>query len=618
MSGAGDPSIVAALEAQLAACRAELDEARRQVALAGRARTNFLGSMTHELKTPMNAILGGARLLLESALSAEQRDHVRGTIAAGEAMMALIDDALDYSALDRGELAIAAAPFDLHDLLDSVVSLHVTHADQKGIDLATVIGPGVPTHVVGDAARLRQIVRKLLSNAITFTETGSIALRVRTGEAGRIRFEVDDTGIGIAGEMVAHLFEAFAQADTSATRRHGGTGLGLAICRRLTEAMGGTIGVTSAVGVGSRFWVELPLAAAPGREARAPRCDGRHAVVLCRGRASRLAIESELAILGFGVTMVDDADTAAAHLGCGERTDLLVLDLRTPDLDALMSLPAHALPAGALVLAARLERQALPAALAGCASWVPRPIQRRRLRESVARLFGQPTDIEAAEAAPVASLRILAADDYPANLRIVTRLLEKRGHTVETVTTGTAAAAAVLASQYDLVLMDCRMPEMDGWEATALIRSQEVDGRRTPIIALTANDAEEDRQRCFAVGMDAFVAKPLKPEELFAAMAQVGVGSASAAAIGPAPPAGATARPTAMPAGPGPAVPVTEADLWIELAHAIAGLTHDAELALTHVGPGGAGNIRAVIRAAVRAREIAQRLRPNVPDPVTS
>jgi len=161
------------------------------------------------------------------------------------------------------------------------------------------------------------------------------------------------------------------------------------------------------------------------------------------------------------------------------------------------------------------------------------------------------------------------------------------------------------------------MPEMDGWEATALIRSQEIDGRRTPIIALTANDAEEDRQRCFAVGMDAFVAKPLKPEELFAAMAQVGVGSASAAAVGPGSAAGVARRPTAVTPGPGPAVPVTEADLWIELAHAIAGLTHDAELALTHVGPGGAANIRAVIRAAIRAREISQRLRPIAPEPAS-
>jgi CheY-like chemotaxis protein len=217
----------------------------------------------------------------------------------------------------------------------------------------------------------------------------------------------------------------------------------------------------------------------------------------------------------------------------------------------------------------------------------------------------------------VAALRILAADDYPANLRIVTRLLETRGHTVETVTTGTAAAAAILASQYDLVLMDCRMPEMDGWEATALVRAQErgraleTGGRRTPIIALTANDGEEDRQRCFAVGMDAFVAKPLKPEELFAAMAQVGVGGAT----GSAPGLTGRSRPGATPAGQGGPLPVTGTDLWIELVHALAGLTHDAELALTHVGPGGARNIRAVIRAAVRAREISQRLRPAAPEP---
>ncbi|MEO5820978.1 MAG: response regulator, partial [Vicinamibacteraceae bacterium] len=338
--------------------------------------------------------------------------------------------------------------------------------------------------------------------------------------------EIDDTGSGVAADTAAQLVQPFVQADVSTTRRHGGSGLGLAICRRLVEAMGGRIGVDGVDGAGSRFWVELPLAGPAAAPTEAPPFAGRRAVVLCAARATRAAVENELRAAGFEVAMADTANGVLDHLTANSGTDLLVLDLRVHEIDALaMRLASAALntvPQAVLVLAPTGERQGLPDVLAQSATWLPRPLLRRRLREALSRLFrldGAAEHVDPLDA--IGSLRILAADDYPANLRIVARVLEKRGHTVETVTTGAAAAAAVLASHYDLVLMDCRMPEMDGYEATALIRSSEGARRRTPIIALTANDSEDDRRRCVEVGMDGFVGKPLRPAELFAAIEHV-------------------------------------------------------------------------------------------------
>jgi signal transduction histidine kinase len=512
----------------------ELAAARHEVEVAMRTRSAFLAAMSHEIKTPMNAVFGSSRLLLETTLTPQQREHVAITLAAGESLLTIVDDALDYAALEGGALTLARGPFDVVDVIDAAIRLDAARADEKGLDLAALVDPAVPAQVVGDAARVRLIVRKLLANAITFTERGSVLVRVGVAAAGGLRIAIEDTGGGVGAEAAARLFEAFVQADTSTMRRHGGSGLGLAICRRLAEAMGGRVGVDGAVGQGSRFWVELPLArvdaatadAAPDAASPAPPFAGRRSVVLCTAGATRAAAEHELQAAGFAVATTDTADGVLDHLAANVGTDLLVLDLRVDEIDALaMRLASAALntvPQAVLVLAPTLERQALPAVFAPSATWLPRPLLRRPLRETLARVFqldGAPELDGAMDA--VGSLRILAADDYPANLRIVSRLLEKHGHTVETVTTGAAAAAAVLASHYDLVLMDCRMPEMDGYDATALIRSSEGDRRRTPIIALTANDSDDDRRRCVEVGMDGFVAKPLRPAALFAAIEQV-------------------------------------------------------------------------------------------------
>jgi CheY-like chemotaxis protein len=579
----------------------ELADARREAASATRTRSAFLATMSHELKTPMNAVFGSARLLLETTLTAQQQEHVATTLAAGEAMLTIIEDAVDYAALEGGALALAQAPFDLAAVIEAAVQADAGRAHEKGLDVAAVVDPALPALVVGDVARVRLIVRKLLSNAITFTDTGSVLVRAAAGPGGGVRIEFEDTGVGVRTDTAPDLFEAFVQGDTSTTRRHGGMGLGLAIARRLAEAMGGTIGVDDLDDAGSRFWVELPLTSGDAAPAPAAAFSGRRAVVLCAARAVRLAAEGELRFAGFEVAIADTADAGLDRLAASGPTDLLVLDLRVPDLDVLaMRLAGAALstvPRAVLVLAPTTERQALPAVFATGATWLPGPLLRRPLRETLDRLFRSDGEREAFDPLEaLGSLRILAADDYPANLRIVARVLEKRGHTVETVTTGAAAAAAVLASHYDLVLMDCRMPEMDGYDATALIRAREGGRRRTPIIALTANDSDDDRQRCVDVGMDGFVAKPLRPAELFAAMEQV-LTSAAARPV----PAGSAAAGARGRNG-------RRGDLLHDLRGALASLTRHAEAAVGHVDDAGAANVRAVLQAAALAADLADRL----------
>jgi len=290
----------------------ELADARRDADSAARTRSAFLAAMSHELKTPMNAVFGCARLLLETTLTAQQHEHVSTTIAAGETMLTIIEDAIDYAALEGGALALAHAPFDLAAVIDGAVQIDAGRAHEKGLDLAAVIDPALPALVVGDAARVRLIVRKLLSNAITFTDTGSVLVRAAVAAGGGVRIAFEDTGVGVRAETAPDLFEAFVQGDISTTRRHGGMGLGLAIGRRLTEAMGGTIGIDALDDAGSRFWVELPLesgdaAPVPG-PAPAPAFEGRRAVVLCAARATRLAAEGELRAAGFEVAIADTAD----------------------------------------------------------------------------------------------------------------------------------------------------------------------------------------------------------------------------------------------------------------------------------------------------------------------
>jgi two-component system sensor histidine kinase/response regulator len=510
---------------EIARLERELADARRQ------ADSAFLATMSHELRTPMNVVFGSARLLLEASLAPEHREHVAAALVACEAMMTIVDDALDYSALERGEIVVAAAPFELASVVESAVLVDAPRAADKGLDLAACIDPALPPLLVGDAPRVRQILRKLIANAIAFTEAGSVLLRVTPAPDGGVRFAIEDTGIGVAAETSAHLFEAFVQGDMSTTRRHGGTGLGLAICRRLAESMGGRITMDTEPGRGSCFRVDLPLGPPPGAAAdpagSARPYAGRRAIALCGPAATRAALEQELAGFGFAVAVETTARAVVDRLAANPGTDLLFLDLRVEDVDALAMLlggtPISAMPQAVLVLSPNAHRQALPQILAPSATWLTRPVLHRPLRDGLNRLFGtgagvgEPID----PLEDLGSLRILAADDYPANLRIVTKVLEKKGHVVETVTTGAAAAAAVLASHYDLVLMDCRMPEMDGYDATALIRAREGGRRRTPIIALTANDSDADRRRCVEVGMDGFVAKPLRPADLFATMERV-------------------------------------------------------------------------------------------------
>ena len=505
-------------------------QSRDQALDLARAKSAFLANMSHEIRTPMNGVLGMLNLLQATNLNQEQAGYVNIAHNSGDVLLTVLNDILDSAKIESGKLEIESIEYSLRQLLEDVADLFASLAHQKGLELVSIIPSTVQDMTLGDPARLRQVFSNLVSNAIKFTETGEVVVRVSlrepAGAAPHFLFEVTDTGIGISDDAQSRIFEAFEQSDGSTTRLYGGTGLGLSISKQLVGLMGGEIGVSSMVDEGSKFWFTLPVIQPLTQPDWRPSTELVGLKVLIIESNATSLDYTRLLVDSMGITTMTARTASEAKILLAEdHFDIVILEKLLADMDGLNFVrqltERKAAPKIVMLTLMGMKGDAREAHSSGVMAYLTKPIRRAQLHAALVEVMRIPAGVDT-PLIPRYSIdkhlytdrRVLVADDNAVNQRVAVAMLHKLGLHADTAENGVEALQALGKNAYDLVLIDCQMPEMDGYEATRAIRAREVEGIHLPVVAMTAHTMQEDIDACLTAGMDDYLLKPISLSSL--------------------------------------------------------------------------------------------------------